>query len=280
MRLVKFGAINLTELDANDQFQSQARRSLSTLPNGAFDNDGDEYIAQPTRVQRRFTFAEQNGDIDAIQSEFDALTTEINKGRRILTAKLRDGTPRQTWAKVSRIRNNFEHGNMASQSFDVAFEIDYPYWIVSSDEPLRFDTGLFFDTGLSFDSGQYETLTINAAIENFTLVNDGGAEIRRGELILTVQTASSAAAIQISNAANGMSLTLTDSFVAGDVLQLDFLPLSVTKNGSNAYSILSIPADQYLWMFLELGDNDITITTTGLVGTIEMSWQWSRQYIA
>jgi phage-related protein len=281
MRLYKYGSVLLKEYDGADQFQAQARRSLTILPNGAFDNDGPDYIAQPTRVSRRFTLAEENGDISVIQDEFDEFSTVASRGRNVLVGVLRDGlTYRQTWAKVSRIRNNFENGNMSHQVLDATFEIDYPYWIKSEDEVLYFDTGWNFDSGLFFDAGQVESQTLSTPSTVFTLTNDGGAAINRGNLTFTLAAASSATEIIISNGANGMVLTLTDSFVAGDEIVIDLLPKSITKNDVGAYDILSLPSNQVQWMTLDLGDNEITITVNGLVGSVDLKWRWARQYIA
>ena len=277
MRIVQFGTLSLTPLDGRDQFEATGRRTFAELSGGAFDMDGQQYVPESTRLSRRFIAIDS--ETQTIQEQLDAISAELAKGRALLIATTRDGDRRQTWAKGSRLRASVVPGTWGQQPFEINWEIDYPFWVATADEPWYLDSGELLDAGLSLDSGNSTTLTIDDATESLTITNNGGARIDRGYLALEVQAASSASAITISNAANQMAFTITDSLTVGDLIIIEFLPMVITKNDDDAFGILSIPNNQWLWMSLEQGDNDLTITTSNLVGTIELEWWYARQWL-
>ncbi len=275
MRLYSFGGIVLPVANGDQQMPIEARSSLVKLPNGSFDQDGSDLYRDPVMIAYK---GQINEDMD---TELDTLLSMVGSGRRLLVAIMRDGTHyRQTWAKLKSAKRSAKAGEWEYyQPVDFTFEMNYPYWLASEDEPWYLDHGYLLDDGLFLDDGHLEEETINANPFSFTIANTGTSEVPRGTITLTVAAASSLTNPRFENAANGNWFEISAALVAGDSVVIDFLSKTITINGVDAYNQFTIEAKQGDWMALERGNNVITITADAIAGTTDLVWAWARHYL-
>ena len=276
MRLVQFGSVLLPEEDGEDSYNHPVRSSLYSLQGGSYDQDGGSVHAQSRQLSRSFVVM-QNDDY-TIQEKIDELESEFADGRKVLKAVTRDGDYRQTFAKVLDFNYDFAPGGIGQQPCKIVFEIDYPYWLASDDEPTYLNQGYLLDGTWDFSPGNYEAEVITASPHNFTITVPEGVRIPRGYIVVDPRAASSVEGINVFNDANDMEFTYAGEVTASDQLVIRFLTETVELNDTGDYDNFSIPDAQAEWMILEVGDNDITVTIDTVVGTTDLYWQWSRHY--
>ena len=275
MRFVQFGAVTLPQHNARDRVINSPRSSLITLPNGAFDEDGQVSVLQPTRLSRSVWFVDETIDADV-----DALLLEVGKGRMTLVSTLRDNTTqRVTWAKPIDVKRDIlTRTYECLQLVDFTFEQNYPFWLHNDDVPSWADTGLTADSGLTAD-GNFEEEDITTTTHTFTITNDGGARFSRGTLWIEPQGGASIDTMQFLNKTNGHEFTYSAALAAAEILIIDLLNKTVRKDGTDDYNNFAIGANQRDWMVLELGDNDIEIRSNSVSGTTKLFWFWERHYL-
>lgn len=275
MRFVQFGAVTLPQHNARDRVITSPRSSLITLPNGAFDEDGQRGVLQPARLSRSVWFVETTIDADV-----DALMLEVGKGRMTMVSTLRDDTTqRVTWAKPIDVKRDIITRTYdCLQLVDFTWEQNYPFWLHSDDVPSFMDTGLTMDSGLTMD-GNFEEEDITTVVHTFTITNDGGARFSRGTLWIEPQGGGSIDTFTIMNTTNGHEITYSAALAAADILIIDFLDKTIRKDGTDDYNNFAIGPNQRDWMVLELGDNDIEIRSDSVAGTTKLFWFWERHYL-
>lgn len=273
MRLVQFGSTTLPEPDTRGTISTNISNTLIPLRFGAVDPQGDNAILTPNIFSVRYRV------LDTIQTTIDAMLQEIQKGRLVLVARERDSIGRQTFAKATTHARPIDvtaYDN--EQPIDITFSQDYPYWMHSADEPEYPDTGLLFDGSWDLD-GNFESETVNTISHSFTITNDGNTRIPRGTIIITPQAGQTIEKPRITNTQNGMYveylLTLDDT----EQLVIDFLSQTIEVNGVGEYTNLKRATSLMDWMWLEVGDNPIEITSTAVSGNIDFNWLWSRHYL-
>lgn len=276
MRLVQFGAVMLPEEDGKDSYSHPVRSGLYRLQGGAFDQDGGSVYPQSRALTRSFVVM---ADEDyTIQEKIDELESEFSEGRKVLKAVTRDGDYRQTFAKVLDFDYDYATGEIGLQPCKITFEIDYPYWLSSEDEPTYLSQGYLLDGTWNFSPGNYEAEVITSSPHDFTITVPEGVRIPRGYIVIVPRTSASVEDITVFNDANDMQLTYEGEVVDGERLVIQFLTKTVELDDVGDYDNFSIPSDQGDWMLLEVGENDITITIDTVVGTTDFYWQWSRHY--
>lgn len=276
MRLVQFGSVLLPEEDGDDKFNFPARSSLYTLAGGSYDQDGGTLYPQSRNITRSFVVMAD--DDYTIQDRIDELMSEFSEGRKVLKAITRDEEYRQTFAKVLDVDMNYKPGDIGQQPLKVVFEVDYPYWLKSTDEPTYLNQGYSLDGTWTFDPGNYEDEDMTSSPHNFNITVSEGVRIPRGYLVVTPGSSASIEDFTISNAANSMSFTYEGEIVDGEQLVVQFLTKTVELDDVADYANFSIPADQPEWMILEVGTNAITITADSISNTVNFLWQWSHHY--
>lgn len=275
MHVVRFGNIEFPQEDQETGFPFTARLSMMEMPYGAFDQDGNGSVIRPRNLSLRFSVVD-----DEIEDVTDSLMSEVGRGRRILVAKTRAGQLRQTFAKVIDVQREQRPGMSGYQPMVFTLFQDYPYWLATDDEPRYLDNGEYLDAEWNFDAGHIEQESITASPHVFTVSNSGTAAVIRGLVGIEPQAAATITDIRITNLTNGQWWQWSGDLTEDDSVLVDWLSKSVLFNSSpGGYENVAISDDQVDWMTLELGDNEIEITGTGISGTISFTWQWSRHYL-
>jgi hypothetical protein len=276
MRLVQFGAVLLPEEDGKDSYNSPMRSSLHQLQGGSFDLDGGGSHPKSRTITRSFVI--MDNDYYTIQEKVDELESEFSEGRKVLKALTRDGDYRQTFAKAIDVTYEYAPGDLGVQTMKVVFEVDYPYWIASEDEPVYLNQGYTLDGTWNFSPGNYEAEVITTSPHTFTITVPEGVRIPRGYIVIDPRAGGSVEGITVANAANGMSFTYAGEVTDADQLVIRFLTKTVELNDVGDYDNFNTPAAQADWMILEVGANIITVTIDTVVGTTDLYWQWSKHY--
>lgn len=251
----------------------EARSGLVTLPDGAFDQDGDALVLRPVLIERTFKIT------SGIDVNLDALMTAFRGGRNILKAVLRDNsTYRQTFAKVVRVERPRNAAAVNYQELRVTFEQDYPYWLATADEPSYLGQGGTLGSGTL--DGQFKDITINALSVASTITNSGALPVMRGTIVIIPDSPNGRISdLQIANAANQMWLRYVSTVTYPQILVIDLLSKSIKIDGVNTYAYLRIPDTQMDWMRLETGDNTLTLTVNARTGTTHVHYHWARHYV-
>lgn len=277
MRLVRFGAVDLVEDDATDTFVLTGRSALVELPNGAYDPDGSAYVGLPREFKRVFLFT--GSEAETIQAQLDAFLVEVGHGRRLLVAETREEERRQTWAKGQEVELEYGPGEVGMQRVTATFQVAYPFWLATADEPIYLDSGYDFDAGWTFDSGQVEVVSITALPDTFSITNEGGLDVYRGTVSIAPEAGGAIGDFTLRNNTTGHEFSYSGSLTAGDDLVVDFLTKTVRLSGVDAYDDFNIAADTLDWMALALGENSFVLTGASITGTVTLRWRWSRHYL-
>lgn len=277
MQLIKFGGVKLPRVDEQVAFPNTMQSGLVSLPNGSFDEHGQPSILQSFRITREFKVACNENDTD-LAGYIDDLMRVFASGRKVLECLWRDGSKRQTFAKVMNSVRPRLSDDRNYQQFTVEFEVNYPFWLDSEQEPLYLDHGWYLDTGLYID-GNYTTLTIDSLQEAFTITNNGLVPNRRGTIVVRPQVGGSVTNLVITNQTNWYILRFLDTLSYPESLVIDLLSRSVKVDVLNAYSSIQLPVRQMEWMRLEIGDNDIVIDCDSRSGNVTFEWHWSDPYL-
>lgn len=290
MRLTQFGETTLPELNGNDDLSQSARSNLVPLKYGAIDLDNSEVVLDYKRINRTAVI---NTDFD---NTMDDLAYESQKGARILKATMRDDSERQLLAKMTL----FSRGARAEkytceQEFGLQWTATYPYWLLTSHEPIYSDHGYESDSGL-FSDGNSVTTSVTTSSVNFTITN--ASRVRIAKVYFSLKTNGTTGEWnnpKITNNTNKMSIQVNrgitgNSTIIRQFINIDCLAKKVygafSDNSNNAatynlYSNTVIGDDQMDWMILEPGDNEFTITSTLVGGSIsrDIVVFWSNHYM-
>ena len=137
MRLIQFHTYTLDGYGAQTQYPVKASSGLIPLYGGGFDSLGGAINLQPRQVAYHFDITQD--DAYTIREKVDLFQAAMMHGRGLLRAINRDDVRVQTWAKVTSIDLVREPGGAGYQAIDVTFEMAYPYWLNSADEPNSLD---------------------------------------------------------------------------------------------------------------------------------------------
>ena len=275
MRLTHFGGVALPTPQENIDWQAEGRTSLFVLRDGSFDEDGVDSVLQPYTLSRSFRV------ISSIDTTIDNLAELVGVGRRVLKSLQRDGTTyRQTLAKITRFARPLEVAMKNHQDAQITWQIDYPYWMLTADEPYYLNHGDVLDTTPDWVlDGQYTTQALTTASHTVTITNDGKAVIRNGLIEVRPRAGASITNIKILNKTNWMSVEYNGVLGALSWLAIDLLPKSCKVDAIDKYSKLKIGAEQMDWMQLEVGANTLIVSCFAITGTVDFYYHWSATYI-
>ena len=281
MRLTKFHTYSLDGLGTQTQYPVGTVSGLVPLYNGGFDALGGAINLQARSVSYQFDLTKDNAA--TIRDKINLFQAAMMHGRGLLHAINRDDVPLQTWGKVSSVDAVRGPGSGGYQTLNVDFEVFYPYWMNSNDEPetgLYFDDGLLLDTaGLTLSYGNSDTTTITGADTAFTVDNTGPVPVPRNLIIITPRAGASIGEFTLHNTTNHYQFSFTDALAAEETLYIDTASKTIHIDGTDAYDLFTVGEVQRLWMVLDPDDNDIEITTADVVGTTDVTWVWSRHYV-
>lgn len=277
MQLISYFGLPLNCVDEDVSIPFSVRRNYFALANGSVDEDGQLAVLQPYSITRACKLYCGPNSI-SINEQLDALMRVAAKGRGVLVAKWRDGSKRQTFAKVTDISRPRRTDDANYQEVSVTWFIDYPYWMATEDEPPYFDHEQLFDTDQYFD-GNYTWVQINSLLEAFTVTNEGTVPINRGQLVVLPESGASIENLVLTNTTNLMEWRYNGIINEPHWLYVDFLSRTCKLSAVNSYDEVETPAGQMEWMTLELGDNAIEVSVEDRTGVTVFEWHWARQYV-
>jgi len=292
MRLTQFGTTVLPELNGVDDFSQSARTNLVPLKYGAIDLDNSEVALNYKQIQRTATI---NTDFD---DTMDDLAYEAQKGARILKAEMRDGTERQLLAKMNMFSRGAKAQNYTcEQQFGLQWTATYPYWLSTLDEPYYSNHGLTTADGLNTSDADGRYLeAVNSSSEDMTITNNSRVRIAKVKFFLrALGTSGEWSNIRITNNTNHHWVQVNRNITLNSTITRQHIHINcLTKKVYGAYSDNATNDSEYNlypyvttnssymdWMILEPGDNDITVTSTLVGGSIARSIiiYFSRHYV-
>jgi len=271
MRLTHFGGVALPQARAESSIPRQARSNVLEMMDGVYDQDGSAVVTSPVQLSHRAVLVE---DVD---SSLDGLYARMRRAVGIIRATMRDGSVRQSWARLLEITEDMSWQDRVVQPVAFRFLQTYPYWVDRDDEPLYLDDGWNLDDGEVLDEGTVESESITSLPHTFTITNGGSAEIPRGEIRIEPGSGASVPNLRITNRANGAALAYEGSLSEGDVLVIDLLTRTVVLNGADDYD--NMRTNDINWLPLAIGDNPIVVTGDAVSGTVELKWRWANHYV-
>jgi hypothetical protein len=278
MRLISFGEVDLPIYSAMVKDPISTSSGLLDLRNGAFDEQGGAMILTPRTLTYSAKVMDEPELGKTATETLGELYAEFAKGRRVLRAETRDGDLRQTFAKA-RPSSGWNPGELAYIPLSVVFEMDYPYWLASDDEPVYLDDGWLLDGLWTLLEGHIEDETISASPHAFTISNTGGVAVERGYVRIEPGTGAAIENVKVENTTTGHWFKYIGTLEEGDYLEIDLLAQAVRLNGDPAYGSFYIADTQQEFMLLAVGDNLVSVTADSLTGNVGLKWQWSRHYL-
>jgi phage-related protein len=250
-------------------FQSQLRDNFSDMvprtvripgADGGFDQFGTGKA--PTEIGNvSVTFEQYADDNLALQTYRDLVRAMAAWGVCVLSKECGDEGTRYCYARVNSITMTEAPNdpvNNQKLTVTVDFQVAEPYWLETgtwgspvsvtvngSPQAVNSVGGLF---------RTYPKITLTVTVSTTTLI------------VFEVGTGATAQSFQISRAGN---------FTAGDDIVIDCRSMDVKLNGGNDFSIIStFTHANFVW--LEPGNNTVTITRTG--GTVTAALEWYERY--
>ena len=205
----------------------------------------EEYPGDPLQAFEIWeSYQEYAGTYAGVETAVNLLKRNtIAKKRSKLWGLMRDGTKRWAWAKCIGFKPPEKYGNKMAVPVSVTFHLAEGLWYAGNNSSTsRTANGSFNVT----NNGDYPAM-LRVSLQNL------GASIT---------------AVVLSNAANGYTWTFGDTIAWNDTLIVDAGMYSCTNGGDDAYSGLTLPAAQVIWMKLDPGSNVLTLTVT----TASASW--------
>ena len=292
MRLTKYGETDLPELNGVHDLSQNARANLINLKYGAIDLDGTETVLNYKQISASAVI---NTDFD---NTMDDLAFEAQKGSRILKSELRDGTERQLLAKMTTFSRNAKADKYTcEQEYGFQWNATYPYWLATADEPYYSNHGLTTADGLNTSDGDGRVSSnISSASTSLTITNNSRVRIPKIKFIIRASgTSGQWNNIRITNTTNQHYLEVDRSMVCNSTITrqdiyIDCLTKKIfgaySDNSNNAaqynlYPYVTINPDKLDWMIFEPGDNNLTVTSTFVGGSISrtMITYFSKHYV-
>lgn len=287
MRLTQFGSIVFPQLNGIQQLPVPFRSSVVPLRGGGFDQDGaNSYL--DTKVLS-LSFWVSVAEFASIDDFINDLYTEASKGRRILLARQRDNALWQAEAKLINANAGADARTYAPDSLtgvqgyermQVAFEIIYPYWLLTEDVDLSLDNGLFLDDGLFLDAGQQTEITTSSLVNTFTITNNGGVSHEHSELQVWALTGATITDVLVENLSTGEQLFWEGTISPSEILIIKTLPQTIRIDGVDDYANTTLPTSQLGFWKLLLGANNFRVTFSAVSGgDAFIAYKWARHYI-
>jgi len=259
MRLTAFGDYDLPQFNKLDTI-SLGEASGSVAPiigNGAYDTYGTADAPERALVvSTAFEIVETSAT--AVQTKRDALRALVGKRDR-LWARFPDASLRFAWARLARLRmeRNYEHVHYQPVAMD--FEIVTPGW--RGGLAWSLDDGELLDTGLLLDH-RGGTWTPAASADSTIVTTDGNRMVRDA---LFVVVAGSDSISQIRVQVGSCDWTWKSTVPAGKALLINSGTKSVTLDGADAYTYMTLNAGHTVadWLQLQPGNNTVTLSYTG-----------------
>ncbi|MCK6578120.1 MAG: phage tail family protein [Anaerolineae bacterium] len=258
-RIVSFGAYTFpnTGYSLINNFGDGVPRT-DRLPglDGGYDAYGDD--PAPVEIGRvTWRFRLLAGSPAAMTLLRDQVRRMQSYGRALLTLEVDDGTQRWCYARVHNIQMADTVIAPSTRAQEVVID-----WQVS--DPRWYSTNA--------DSPQVEACS--GAATTFTVVNNGTAAAL-AKISIDPGTAISASGLTVQRLVDSVAIDEAEyaaALLATDALVIDAQTLTVTKNGSDAYSN-DFSANHPAWMRLLPGSNTIKVIL-GAAETADVTVEW------
>lgn len=289
MRMIQFGDVVLPEFNGRQEFSTQFRSSIVTLQGGGFDNDGTNTYLLPKVVNASFFVSVKDGN--PIDATIEALYREAGQGQQQIIAERRDGTLLVADGKVidssiSEDARFYFPQEIADKGdgyarMSMSIEIPYPYWLKADDSEIaKLNDGYLLNNDVHINAENNEqSETITGSAHTFTITNStGNARVYKG-VITVIVNSGSVTDFRITNLTTGELVEFAAPLATNDILVIDLLPMTVTKNGADAYRFFIMGQDQMDFLHLELGANNFQIDGVFSAASVSFSYKWSSHYV-
>jgi hypothetical protein len=252
-RIVKFGTVDLPELDPEDDLSThEARSRLVLTPGGWFDAAGSGRAGVnplPLRVRKTIISDGVPATAQALtMTDFMALRALVDTRDR-LWREWPDGTLEWTYARLLQVPVRADRKDNRNQvEMELAFQIVSDAW---------------FGTSNGIADGAYLNY-IFLTPSSFTaggIINAGNAPATN-LLIIVDPDATPITHLRLRNLTTGHDLTWTGTIAAGTTLQIDCGAKQILNNGVAAYNGLTEPSTAG-WFELAPGSNTVGVDITG-----------------
>ena len=264
MRLTRFGDYTFPTYDTiNRMGASVASGNYVSTAAGAYDPYGDDTIVTgPFQIRRRMTLVATSAA--ALETAMDEVRA-LKGTKKTLYGRTAAGYTRRAKARCAQVLYDQSWDNVIDQPVDLIFELLTDHWNgnAHTDDGWYLDSGKYFDDGWMLDSGNEETMA--SSPHTFTVTNGGNKDSTYNIIVVTAGSAA-ITSVRIQNTTSGLSdITWTGTLAAGNELRIDCGTFSVTNDGTNAYSGITVNSghSQGPWLSLAPGNNEIDITFAG-----------------
>lgn len=172
-----------------------------------------------------------------------------------------DSSQQWCWARCTQVRTPWQIQRKTVQPVDIVFQIQTPWYGSVYGDGWSLNTGEDLDDGLFLEEDA--TYTLDASPKSITLTNGGNALSRLVSLKITVGP--TAALTEVTVEVGDCDWTWAGTVAVNKVLEVNGRTMTITNDGSDAYSGLTLNADHATgwWLELEPGANTLTVTITG-----------------
>jgi hypothetical protein len=260
-RIVKFGLVDLPELDPEDDLSThEARSRLVLTPGGWFDAAGSGRAGVgPLRLSVRRALISEGTFPDNFynnRTEFNELRALIDTRDKLWRAWATSTgySYEWTWARLQQVISRADRkDNRNLAELELVFQVESPAWY-TTDETTYTNPFGFMLLANQGNAPLYDiTFTIAAGLDPVT-------------------------AISITNSTTGHALAWAGTLTPGASLVIACGVKRITNGGVAAYNELTEPTTER-WMEFAVGWNSLTAAITGgdgseqLVTTYSMAWR-------
>jgi hypothetical protein len=257
-RLIRFGAVTLPDLDADDDQRVVTRQdAVIVTPDGWYDAAGSERNKrQPTDIVARRVVAEDT--TVAARTVLNALRALVGQ-RAQLVRRWQDNTDEWCTARLMDLGGTAGAHDIVHTPLDLTFRVISASWYgLYHGAPWVLDAGIFLDTWYVLDS--VITYAITDPLTTPTITNGGNAVVSNAVLTLTAGDVKISSVYFIHNVTNQQMVYSAD-IVAGKSLVIDCGAQTVKNNAVAAYANFVVNHNR--WLDLLPGTNGLSVLITG-----------------
>lgn len=257
-RLLQFGAVTLPTARISGTFGTGPTVDASIqVIGGMYDAHGGEEANLRLPYEQTYS-AWLVGTYYDTHNELEDLMAL--RGKRNILYRISEENNDQTWcyARCTQVRTPWQIQRKTMQPVDIVFSIQTPWYGMVHGTGWSLDTGYTLDTGLFFED--VETHITTAKVHTFTLTNFGNVATRLVSVrVTTPYEALSSIRFQVGDC----DFTWAGTLAIGKQLEINGRTMTITNDGTDAYSGLTLNAAHVSgwWLELPTSINTVTVTT-------------------
>jgi hypothetical protein len=235
------GATVLSSIDASDDWLNSTPPTIAQAggAGGAFDFAGDKpYPLQPVTISKSLVIASSTWA--TVELYADVYKRMISYGRDKLWGLCRDGTHRWAWAKCIEVN--------------------------ASEKPKQFHTypiamKFYLPEGVWYSENLASITRTTPGYSGFTVLNGSWFAYPTFTMSILSGTMTAFTLREISSL---WSFTYTHNITAAQSVVVNSAALSCAQTGvANAYQYLTLPANQFPWMWIVPGGQSFNLSVSG-----------------